>query len=577
MTPSQLWRFLVHRTTRYLLSWLIVGLAFLMAIQDAEQAFSKVRIREQASISVGGAAFSAHEYFGGDWRTRNDGHATIDFGGQWLMGRMLFEGHGRELYNRDVQRAVLTEHYPDYDRDPDSNKNDVENLMEWLIGNDEESNLGGPLYPPINAFLAYPLANWPPVIAYRINQAVNLLLLFVAGGAVALLSRRKIWLPVAVAILVNYPGFMGSLNLGQNATLTLSILLWGWVLIDRNRPLAGGVIWGLLAFKPVWALSYLFVLLLTRRWRASLAMIATGALLAAATLPIVGWDAWMNWLQVGRAASELYKTDYNWIHLSRDLLGLPRRWFPDLVWGPNPLWPRGIHAAEVVGWAMVLFAAGSTAGLALWRWRENRATTGHIAAFLLMGGWLCCYHFMYYDVLLTALPVFALFADPERFLRPIVLRTRALFRRGDVRLELQIRREPASTETTAFLSPRLARSYPLSVVVGTRSWSTWVFNSFTMYLLLTLYLYKTYCWVINRSWRHLHLLVALIGSVIPLGSLPPYSMDYHFGPPWELCYLIVLWFWCGILWTCDPRVKPMAVAQGDVSEDVSQKLVPVGG
>src|SRR5580704_3095214 len=42
----------------------------------------------------------------------NVGHVVIDFGGQWLMGRMLVEGHGRDLFDLRRQRRVLRDHYP---------------------------------------------------------------------------------------------------------------------------------------------------------------------------------------------------------------------------------------------------------------------------------------------------------------------------------------------------------------------------------------------------------------------------------------------------------------------------------
>src|SRR5690349_2275794 len=68
----------------------------------------------------------------------NGGHATIDFGGQYLMGRMLVTGNGRQLYDRHVQRAVLTPVYPDSDQDPpkgdEAQKSDVNNLMYWTMG-----------------------------------------------------------------------------------------------------------------------------------------------------------------------------------------------------------------------------------------------------------------------------------------------------------------------------------------------------------------------------------------------------------------------------------------------------------
>src|SRR4051794_39111023 len=52
---------------------------------------------------------------------RNDGnigHGTIDFGGQYLMGRMLVRGYGDHLYHRPYQRRVLSEVYPLGDEQP---------------------------------------------------------------------------------------------------------------------------------------------------------------------------------------------------------------------------------------------------------------------------------------------------------------------------------------------------------------------------------------------------------------------------------------------------------------------------
>src|SRR5262249_33549648 len=145
------------------------------------------------------------------------------------------------------------------------------------------------------------------------------------GRGVSVLSRRGIWWPVAALVIILFPGFMGSLNLGQNATLTLTVLVWGWALIARGRPGWGGGVWGLLAFKPVWAMVFFLVLVLSRRWRTGLAMLATGAAWVLVTLPFVGLHSWFDWLYVGKEAALLYNTDHNWVFLSRDLLSIPRR------------------------------------------------------------------------------------------------------------------------------------------------------------------------------------------------------------------------------------------------------------
>jgi hypothetical protein len=55
--------------------------------------------------------------------------------------------------------------------------------------------------------------------------------------------------------------------------------------------------------------------------------------------------------------------------------------------------------------------------VAVLRRQSVRATSGAGAAFLLLGGWLCCFHFMYYDVLLAYLPVMLLMSHPARYVR----------------------------------------------------------------------------------------------------------------------------------------------------------------
>jgi arabinofuranan 3-O-arabinosyltransferase len=232
-----------------------------------------------------------------------------------------------------------------------------------------------------------------------------------------------------------FPGYFASVDLGQNSVLTLAILLWGWLWLDRGRPGRAGAIWGLLAFKPVWAVAFFLVPLLTRRWRLALGMVGTGACLVALTLPLVGLQCWFDWLAVGKEASELYNTEENWVHLSRDLLGIPRRWllrFDRPHAERQPPWPLpetsvvgrwwrqwfgtgevpGWVIPSAAGWGLWLLVLGGTAVVARRRRGQAQALTGPAAAFVLLGAWLCCFHFMYYDVLVAAFPVCLLFAGP---------------------------------------------------------------------------------------------------------------------------------------------------------------------
>lgn len=455
------------------------------------------------AVIAGVAAFKVWTCFDDPARSGGTyGHTTIDFGGQYLMGRMLVRGQAQHLYHRAYQRDVLREVYPRAAENPAQETRDVESLMGWMMGSDSVTDanqaetvatfllplagrdaggcflsfaataqvrqydsiyqlvqavrplaardpiaaslhavhaqqpcaaermefiatlrappVGGPLYPPVNSFYYAPLALLSPVDAYRVMQALGLALAFAVGAAVTSISRGQIWWPIASGLVIMYPGFGDSAALGQNAAITLTILVWGWALIARGHPGWGGVVWGFLAFKPVWAAAFFLVPLLTRRWRVCAAMALTGLALAAATVPFVGWHAWREWLFIGGEATETYRHDFKWTFLSRDLLTLPRRL---LDFSDKTPWyeRRDNFPAAVAGWCLLLAAFAITVRVALARPERVRQTTGPGPAFLFLGAWLCCFHFMYYDAALTCLPVFLLFTEPRRYLEPLFL------------------------------------------------------------------------------------------------------------------------------------------------------------
>jgi hypothetical protein len=313
-----------------------------------------------------------------------------------------------------------------------------------------------------------PLACLAPQPADRVLQIANLALVFACGWFVSRLSAGRVWWPLAVLALMIFPGFAGSLNLGQNATLSLCLLLAGWYLMARGRPVLGGVCWGFLAFKPVWAVAFFPVLPLTGRWRAAASMAATGLVLCLATLPVVGVQSWFDWLAVGKDATVDYQQSRSWIFLSRDLVGLPRRYLLD--WGEdyarNPNDPLVNLAAN----GLWLSVCAATLLVALWRRRQVSGSEGPGAAFVLLGGWLSCYHFMYYDVLLAALPLAVLWTDPARYLP-------ARFRPGAA---------PAGWLDT-FLVPALLLVMILTGYLGPLLMPNWLFPPFDTFSVLLLW------------------------------------------------------------------------------------------
>src|SRR5262245_30963415 len=78
----------------------------------------------------------------------NIGHALIDFGGQWLMARMMVAGHSHELYSRPVQWAELAAAYPRSDEMPGQDPGDAERLFVWMADLPTGEPNEPPIFPP---------------------------------------------------------------------------------------------------------------------------------------------------------------------------------------------------------------------------------------------------------------------------------------------------------------------------------------------------------------------------------------------------------------------------------------------
>ena len=504
----------------------------------------------------------------------NSGHTYIDFGGQWLSGRMVYEGYGSELYNRNRQREVARRGFSLWDEHATSQesilppskrkrgagdadaKHDADALMNWLVGKDPEEWMGlgkaiavplmtgshgnpiaavllqhtaaeqvthptleklhrpargGALYPPIHGLFYAPLASMPPLQAYYAFQLICIAAAVVAGAAVVVMSRGRIWWPVATAVIMLYPGSRPGLDLGQNHLITTLILIVGWTLYVRGYEVGAGIVWGFLAYKPVWAIAFLLVPMLMGRMRFFLAMAATGLGLIAITLPIVGINAWFHWFEVGNNASGTYSTDQNWLRLSRDLAGLGRRLIVDV---DNAPWPKS-DLADILGWVLPLAVLSITAAVYLIR-ADRDKTTGITAGYILLAGYLGCFRFMYYDVTLSLVAIAAIFANPWSMLKSTTFTV--------------VGTHDADT-------PSLAR----------RSCAGYV-NSFPLLILLAMLLLDYMLigtklhWLIEINSDSRTLIDATGGTSKYTPNITA-TTDYYY--PTDTYLLLILWAWCG--------------------------------
>ena len=501
------------------------------------------------------------------------GHTQIDFGGQWVMGRMLVLGHGRELYHRQrqwevvragyptsaetyIQReeSILPKHQRKLMRSDEEVAHDADRMMFWFMGKDargwtmvggaaaaplmvdlsgnpfttiaacesagnqvsptlvaevQKPAVGGPLYPPIHAFLYAPFGLFEhPQDAFYLFQFLAVGFAVLAGRGLSVLTGGRIWWSAASAAVLLYPGCRVSIDLGQNPTISLCLVVWGWILVTRKREWLGGAVWGLFAFKPVWGLAFFLVPLLMGRWRVCLAMVGTGAGLAAITLPVVGLQTWFDWLNVGAEAADLYNRSQNWISLSRDLQSIPRRFLHDFT---LPESERETPRAKLVAWS--LWGLVFVPTVLIYRLRADRSKSlGLGTAFLFLGAWLTCYRFMYYDALLSLMGVACLFSEPWRLFRA--------------------RTFGFNNEPRTPFGPRLlgyVNSFPLTLILGL----------FVLDNLLTGLAIEATFGVLG--WGRP---TTLLDGATAMSS-PRVHADTGISYPWDTVLILALWAWCG--------------------------------
>jgi hypothetical protein len=148
-------------------------------------------------------------------------------------------------------------------------------------------------YPPFFLFVAMALAKFPYLVALVLWQAGGLLiwlgamkLLLSKSSATQCVQGRE-WLVAALG----FTAVFTNLTHGQNGFLTTALVAAGLAVLDE-RPVLAGILFGLLCYKPQFAVVIPLVLAATARWRSLGAMAVTGLFLAIAATAAFGWSIW---------------------------------------------------------------------------------------------------------------------------------------------------------------------------------------------------------------------------------------------------------------------------------------------
>jgi glycosyl transferase family 87 len=139
-------------------------------------------------------------------------------------------------------------------------------------------------YPPTYLLIVLPLATMPYAWALLL-WAVATLALYVAVILVIEHDRDAIWLALA------FPGVFVNLTCGQNGFITL-VLLGGGLLALDSRPILSGILFGLMTYKPQYAVLIPLFLIVTGRWRVLWISGATALIFAGLSLLVFGLGTW---------------------------------------------------------------------------------------------------------------------------------------------------------------------------------------------------------------------------------------------------------------------------------------------
>lgn len=237
-------------------------------------------------------------------------------------------------------------------------------------------------YPPLFLFLAAPLALIPYALALVVWQVVTLG--FFAGVAAAILHRppmAPVYRTLCLVAALAFPAVFVNLEHGQNGFLTAA-LLGAAALALPQRPTLSGLLFGLLAYKPQFALVIPVALIAASQWRAVGAAAATVVILVIASTLIFGLDIWT----VFAASTEMSRK----LLLQDGAVGFAKL---QSVFAAVRMWDGAVTLAYVlqcVTTGVVIFGVA-------WVWRSSRDDNAK-SALLMIATLLASPHVLDYDL-----------------------------------------------------------------------------------------------------------------------------------------------------------------------------------
>src|ERR1700722_2494375 len=206
-----------------------------------------------------------------------------DFVAFWASGRMALEGKALSTYDPHVQHAAEVA----------------------LMGHNFSGSLGWS-YPPLFLFVAGFLACLPYAFAFVAWSATTLAAYAAVAAAIA--KRRAVFIVACAA-----PWVLTALTPGQNGFLTAAIMGLSLLLLEE-RPIASGLLLGLLSYKPQFGILFPLALAAGGYWRAFAWAAVFTLLWNGLAGAVFGFESYVAFLQAlsNAADTHLVHSDLGW-------------------------------------------------------------------------------------------------------------------------------------------------------------------------------------------------------------------------------------------------------------------------
>ncbi|MBN9006196.1 MAG: DUF2029 domain-containing protein [Rhizobiales bacterium] len=166
-------------------------------------------------------------------------------------------------------------------------------------------------YPPDFLVFLLPFAPLGFLGSYVAFQIVSAGLLVVALRSFPLVRMAG---GMAIAMVLLYPAVTINVISGQCTFLVAALIVGGFALLD-SRPIWGGLILGLLTFKPQFCVLVPFALIAAGSWRALIAAAVSPLVMVGLSGLMFGWDLWIRWIPL--VWSNVNSSNDLWIETGR--------------------------------------------------------------------------------------------------------------------------------------------------------------------------------------------------------------------------------------------------------------------